>query len=186
MAGNKIFFYVAAFLLTFCHLAQGHEKKWPERRLRQAWPSAESFTSKQVALSPNQISDLKAEGIEIASNEKNPIFYLAQSKVAAPGSLQNLGAILFVDEPGDNGLMEISVAIGNDGQIKKIDIWESSENQLISKDDFLKQFVGKSSKDSFLTNKDFKPVEAAPKASIAVSKAAQKAIKISSLIFKKK
>lgn len=74
----------------------------------------------------------------------------------------------------------------NNGQIKKVDIWESSENPLISKDDFLKQFVGKSANDTILIEKDYKPILGATKASEAVAKAVHKALKISTKIFEKK
>jgi hypothetical protein len=47
---------------------------------------------------------------------------------------------------GDNGAMEISVAMGTDGLVKNVDIWEHSENALVAKEDFLKQFLGKTVK----------------------------------------
>ena len=185
MARNKILISTFVSLLLFCSTIFAHEKKWPERRLRQAWPEAQSFTSKQISLTSAQIFELNADGIKTDSNERSPNFYLAQAKDAKTKKLTNLGAILFIDEPGDNGVMEISVAMGNNGQIKKIDIWESSENPLISKDDFLKQFVGKSASDTILIEKDFKPVQGAPKASEAVAMAARKALKISRKLFEK-
>ena len=62
---------------------------------------------------------------------------------------KTIGTIFFVDEYGDNGSMEISVAMGVDGLVKKVDIWEHSENALVTKEDFLKQFLGKTAKDFF-------------------------------------
>lgn len=184
-------FYKSSFLaivlvLTFSFSVFGHEKKWPEKRLRQVWPTAQSFTSKQISLTPSQISQLNTEGVKIGSEDRIPTFYFAQVKESSSDKAKSIGIILFVDESGANGTMEISVAMGADGKIKKIDIWEHSENPSIGKDDFLKQFLDKTSKDSFITSRDFRPVFDAIKASEAVAKAAEKALKITNIVFEKK
>ncbi len=183
---NRSFFLIITLILTFSVSALSHEKKWPEKRLRQAWPEAQSFSSKQISLTPPQISQLNTEGIKIGSEDRSPTFYFAQEKIPSLDKPKTLGVILFVDQFGANGRMEISVAMGPDGKVKKIDLWEHSENALIAKDDFLKQFVGKTSKDSFVENKDYQPVKDAAKASAAVAMAAQKALKITNIIFEKK
>lgn len=183
---KKLLFSGLGLILLICATTFAHEKKWPERRLRQAWPEAQSFTSKQISLTTLQISELKADGIQTDSNNRSPSFYIAQKKDSITKKLVNIGAILFIDESGDNGVMEISIALGNDGKIKKINIWESSENSSTSKDEFLKQFIGKSAQDSFVVEKDYKPIPEALKASDAVAKAAYKALKISNKIFEKK
>ena len=167
-------------------IALGHEKQWPERRLKQVWPEAQSFTSKQITLTPSQISELKNEGVKVGPENRNPIFYFAQAAGATSVERLNLGVILFTDETGENGRMEISVAVGLDGAIKKIDLWEQSENPLVKKEDFLQQFVGKTVKDSFIANKDYRPVEKALKASEAVAQSARTALKIANLAFQKK
>ena len=173
-------------LLVLCTSVFAHEKKWPERRLREVWPEAKSFISKQISLTALQISELSSEGVKTTSNERSPTFYLAQEMDSAGSKLITRGAILFIDETGDNGGMEISVAMGNDGKIKKIKLWDASESALVSSDDFLNQFVGKSAKDSIVTGKEYKAVSAAPKASQAVASAAQKALRISNKIFEKR
>ena len=190
MSFKKLFLFIAISFLAFAIHTEGHETKWPEKRLRQAWPSAQSFTSKQISLSSAQISELNAElkidGIKIGTTDKSPTFYFAQEKTDLTGKPKNLGIILFIDEYGENGLMEISVALGSDGLVKKIDLWEQTENAAVTKDEFLKQFLGKSSKDSFVQNKDYKPAPGALKASEAVAHAVEKALKITSTIYEKK
>lgn len=164
-----------------------HEKTWPEKRLRQAWPEAQSFTSKQFTLTSGQISELKSEGIQIGSEDRNPTFYFAQKKeTPSDTKAKTLGIILFIDASGENGSIEISVAMGTDGQVKKADIWEHSENSLVAKENFLKQFVGKNSKDTFIISKDYTPIAGAEKSSEAVARAVKKALKISNAIFAKK
>ncbi|OYZ23573.1 MAG: hypothetical protein B7Y39_04515 [Bdellovibrio sp. 28-41-41] len=185
MTLNKILVHSMTFLLLVCSTSIGHEKKWPERRLRQAWPQAQSFTSKQVSLTSSQISELKSEGVQIDSKDRSPIFYFAQSKVTSGGKPQTLGLILFIDSYGANGPMEITVGLSSDGLVQKIDIWEHTENSSVTKEAYLKQFIGKSSKDPMLVNKDYQPVSEAPKASESIALAVQKALKISNVAFKK-
>lgn len=183
----KNFLIVSFFsIVLFGSAVLGHEKTWPERRLRQTWSEAKSFTSKQLSLTSSQIAELKNDGLQLSSNDRNLTFYLAQKKSATKEVQKTLGAIFFVDEAGDNGSMEISVAMGSDGRIKKVDIWEHSENPLIAQATFLDQFVGKSVKQLPLAPAEYKPVPSAPKASEAVARASLKALKISSLIFQKK
>lgn len=182
---KKIFFTFATLILAFTSIVGAHEKKWPEKRLRQAWPAAQSFTSKQISLTPSQISKLTNEGVTIRSDDRSPTFYFAQEKTPLADKAKTIGIILFVDEYGANGLMEISVAMGSDGRTKKVNIWEHSENVQVSKEDFLKQFEGKTAKDSYLVDKDYKPISGAEKASEAVAHAVEKSLKITNIIFAK-
>ena len=183
----KINKFIAGVVVLFlvC-IAGAHEKTWPEKRLKQTWPEAQNFTSKQMTLTSKQISELKAEDIQIGAEDRSPTFYFAKEELQADKKTKTLGVVLFIDEYGTNGLMEISVAMGADGRVQKIDIWEHSENALIAKKDFLKQFLGKKSKDSFMANKDYQPIVGAEKASEAVAIAIKKALKISNIIFEKK
>ena len=175
---------IMAFVVS---AAFAHEKKWPEKRLRQVWPEAQGFTSKQVTLTSGQITELKNEDVKISGEDRSPTFYFAQERTSqSDQKMKTSGVILFLDEVGANGKMEISVAMGTDGKIKKIDLWEHSENALAAKDDYLKQFIGKSAKDSFEKNKDYRPVAEAEKASEAIAVAAKKALKISNILFEKK
>ncbi len=182
---NKSFFLAATFILSFVSV-QGHEKKWPEKRLRQTWPSAQSFSSKQMSLTQSQISQLESEGVKIGSKDRSPTYYFVQEKATPTGISKTMGTILFIDEAGANGVMEISIAMGDDGKTKKIDIWEHSEDALITKDNFLNQFLGKTSKDTFIANKDYRPIENANKVSDGVARAVNKALKMTNLLFEKK
>ena len=186
MKQKKIFLLMITLLFNFTFHANAHEKTWPEKRLRQIWPDAQSFTSRQITLSSSQISKLQTEGIKLSSSDRSPSFYFAQSKSSSTDKPKTIGIIVFIDDSGDNGRMEITVAMGSDGQVKKVDLWEQSENALVSKDDFLKQFVGKTKDNSFILDKDYKAVEAAPKASAAVAHAVDKALKITNAEFEKK
>lgn len=184
MKKSNLSIFLTALFILFTSVSHAHEKKWPERRLRQTWPEAQSFTSKQVSLSSSQVADLAKEGVKIDSRQRSPIFYFAQAKGGTPD--KPLGVILFIDALGSTGVIEVSVAMGANGQVAKVDLWEHSENPSLAKPEFLNQFVGKSSSDSFTINSDYKPVAGAMKASEAVANATRDALKISSTIFKKK
>ena len=186
MKFKKLYLLLVTLILAFSFSVGAHEKKWPEKRLRQAWPQAQSFTSKQISLAPSQISKLANEGVQIRSEDRSPTFYFVQEKTSPTDKAKTIGIILFVDEYGANGVMEISVAMGSDGQTKKIDIWEHSENSLVAKEEFLKQFLGKTAKNSFMVSKDYQPVAEAVKASEAIAKAVEKALKITDIVFAKK
>ena len=181
---NFKFSRIVLVFIFFASISHGHEKKWPEKRLRQAWPEAQSFTSKQVSLTSSQISQLKSEDIQIGAQDRSPTFYF-------PEELQDkkpkkVGLILFVDGAGVNRVMEMSIAMGLDGRVTKVDLWEQSEGALLAKADFLKQFIGKNANDSFVANKDYQPAAGAEKASEAIANAVKKALKIANIVFEKK
>lgn len=177
-------FLFLALLVSF--VAPAHEKQWPEKRLRQVWPQAQTFAARQVTLEPGQLSQLGRSGIKLGAEDRSPTFYIAKGKTSSSSQSKSLGVIIFIDEYGANGKMEISVAIDVDGRTKKIDIWSHAENVAVNKDEFLGQFIGKTSKESFIQNKDYKPVPDALKASGAVASAVEKALKITNLVFEKK
>ena len=172
--------------LCFLHLAHAHEKQWPEKRLRQVWPTAQSFTSRQMTLTADQTSKLSAGGVKLGSEDRSPIFYFAKSEAANSSQSKSLGVIFFVDEYGSNGKMEISLAIGADGHLKKVDIWDHSENSAVAQTDFLKQFIDKTSNDTFVPNKDYMPIPDAIQASQAVAFGVEKGLKITNIVFEKK
>lgn len=176
-----VFSFLLAVLLASSN-ASSHEKTWPEKRLKKLWSEAQSFTSKQISLTSVQIAELKNDNIQIGSEDRSPVFYFAK----ASDQNKTIGVILFIDATGENGKIELSVGMGTDGQVKKIDLWEHSENQLVAKDAFLKQFSGKTSKDSFTADKDYKLVSGSEKASEAVAHAIRKALKITNIVFDKK
>ncbi len=169
--------------LTLSLSALAHEKVWPEKRLRQVWPEAKTFTSRQVTLNADQMSSVTSGGVKIASEDRSPTFYFAQDGSA---TAKNLGVILFVDAYGANGKMEVSVAMDTDGRVRKTDIWSHSENAAVAQDQFLDQFVGKSIKNTFKAGADYKPVSDAVKASEAIASGVQKALLITNAVFKKK
>jgi len=187
MRVRKIFLFLM-FVATALFLAQGldaHERTWPGKRLKNLWPEGDKFTSKQVTLSAAQVEHLEKDGIKLGVEDKTPTFYFAQVKDKASGKLKTTGIILFVDEYGANGRMEISVGITPADEIAKIAIWQHSENKKVVQADFLGKFVGKKYGDSFEAGKGYQPVPGAEEASEAVARGARKALAIADAVFGK-
>lgn len=167
-------------------VARAHEKQWPEKRLRQVWTTAKSFTSRQMTLNTNRIAQLQAQGVRIGAEDRSPIFYFAQGDKLGSDSPKNLGVIFFVDVFGENGKMEVSIAVDTEGRLKKVALWDQAENPGVSRPEFLDQFIGKTAKDPILQSKDFKPIPDAVKASQAVAGGVEKALRIIALVFERK
>ena len=169
-------------MLLLAPCASAHERVWPGKRLASLWPEAARFTSKQVNLNTAQIAHLEEEGFTMGAEDKSPVFYFANGAGTGKSS-RILGIILFVDEYGDNGRMEISVGLTSAGTVEKLDIWEHSEDKRVATADFLKQFIGKTHAAAFVAGQDYKPVEGARKASSAVALAVKKALSITDVVF---
>ncbi len=187
MRASKAFLFLV-FLATALFFAQGvdaHERTWPGKRLKNLWPEADKFTSKQATLSVRQVEHLEKDGIKLGVEDKTPTFYFPQVKDKASGKLKTVGIVLFVDEYGANGRMEISVGITPADEVARIDIWQHSENKKVAQADFLGKFVGKKHSDSFEAGKGYQPVPGAEKASEAVARAARKALAIADAVFGK-
>jgi hypothetical protein len=156
--------------------AQAHDKSWPAKRLARTWDGADKFTSRQFALTGAQIAKIGKLGLEIGVEEKNPTLYFAQFKKDGSGEPATAGAIIFIDEYGANGLMEVSVGVNTEGAVTQLSLWEHSENKAIAADEFLEQFHGKTFSDSFEAGEGYAPAEGADKASAGVARAVHKAL----------
>ncbi len=180
---------VCAWIATVSLLlpsALAHERTWPAKRLQKTWPEAKKFSSKQVSLTPNQIKHLEEDGIRIGVEDKSPTFYYAERTDEKTGRKKTLGVIIFIDEYGANGKMEISVGMSAEGKIRRLHIWQHSEDRRVAGKKFLAQFIGKSHAGSFAPGEGgYTPVEGAGKASGAVARAAEKALAITDAVFGK-
>ncbi|MDI6809057.1 MAG: hypothetical protein QME66_08775 [Candidatus Eisenbacteria bacterium] len=184
MRASKTFLFLATALF-FAQGLEAHERTWPGKRLKNLWPEANKFTSKQVTLSAPQVEHLEKDGIKLGVEDKSPTFYFAQVKDKASGKLTTTGIILFVDEYGANGRMEISVGITPTNEVAKIDIWQHSENKKVAQADFLGKLVGKKHGDSFEVGKGYQPVPGAEEASEAVARGVRKALAVADAVFGK-
>src|SRR3989304_6248143 len=113
--------------------ASAHQKGWPGKRLSQTYPEAVKFTSRQVTLSSDQIGRIEqAIGERVEPENRVPTFYPAFNKAG-----EKIGFVLFADQIGENGAIEVGVAIDREGKVRHVAIFASREDKRIGKDEFL-------------------------------------------------
>ena len=163
---------VAAVL--FSMTASAHQKGWPGKRLREAFPEANKFTSQQVTLSADQISRIEqAIGEKLEPESRVPTFFPGLNKAG-----EKRGFVLFADQTGENGKIEMGVAVDTQGIIRNVVIYTSREDRRIRQPEFLDQFKGKSMKDTLKLGTDLTPVPGAEKASQAIVTGVRKVLLI--------
>jgi len=160
-----------------------HESAWPAKRLNSVWPEAVKFTSRQVALSATHVAELTGDSIRLSLADKTPTFYFPQAREQDTGRLANAGVIIFIDEYGANGLMEISVGVTPAGEVAKVNLWQHSEDERVAQAAFLGQFIGEKGRDSLEERRVVQPVKGAETASRAVVRAVRKALAIINAVY---
>lgn len=159
--------------------AFGHQKGWPGKRLSQTYPEAAKFTSRQAGLSAEQIGRIEqALGERMEAESRAPTFYPAFNKAG-----EKIGFVLFADQGGENGPIEMGVAVDPQGRVRHVVILSSREDKKISQPSFLDQFNGKSVKDSLKVGEDITPVAGSEKGSQAVANGVRKALLIKQEVF---
>lgn len=157
----------------------GHQKGWPGRRLGQTYPEAAKFTSRQAGLSAEQIGRIEqALGERIEAESRAPTFYPAFNKAG-----EKIGFVLFADQAGENGPIEMGVAVDPQGRVRHVVILSSREDKKVSQSSFLDQFKGKTAKDPLKIGADIIPVAGAGKTSQAVANGVRKALLIKQEVF---
>ena len=151
-------------VLSFGPLASAHQKGWPGKRLSQAFPEAAKFTSRQVSLAGDQLGRIEqAIGERVEAESRVPTFYPAFNKAG-----ESIGVVLFADQAGENGSIEMGVAVDPQGKVQRVVIFSSREDKGIQKEAFLNQFVGKGVGDPLKVGEEVTSAPGAQKASQAV------------------
>lgn len=176
--GKKIVGWAVAFLLLSAVNSIAHQKTWPARQLKETYPQATRFSSQQVTLNNTQIERVeRALNSRLTPDDRRPTFYPAYQ------GDQKFGMVIFVDETGENGTIDIGVALDSKGQIAAVKILAHREKSIITKEDFLKRFIGKSARDVLKLEDEIAPLKYAPLASKAVIRAVKKALLLKQEVF---
>lgn len=176
--GRKIVGCAVAILLLSGVNSFGHEKTWPARQLKETFPQATRFTSQQVTLNGTQIERVERElNARLPPEDRRPTFYPAYQ------GGEKIGMVIFVDETGENGPIDIGIALNRSGEIAAVKILAHREKSIITREDFLKRFVGKSARDVLKLEDEIVPLKYAPRASKAVIRAVKKALLIKQEVF---
>ncbi|MBI5197209.1 MAG: FMN-binding protein [Nitrospirae bacterium] len=166
-------------LLAWAPGSDAHQKGWPGKRLSQTFPEAAKFTSRQVTLSAAQIAAVEEKlGERLEAESRTPTFYSALDKAGT-----KIGFVLFADQTGELGAIEMGVAVDSEGKVRHVVVFSSRENRGISKEDFLDQFHGKAVADLLKVGEDIIPVVGAEKATHAVANGVRKVLLIKQSVF---
>ncbi|HLG21316.1 MAG TPA: hypothetical protein VI382_00770, partial [Candidatus Manganitrophaceae bacterium] len=96
--------------------AWAHQRGWPGKRLSQTYPEAVKFTSRQAGLSAEQIGRIEqALGERVEAESRAPTFYPAFDKAG-----EKIGFVLFADQAGENGPIEMGVAVDPQGRVRHV------------------------------------------------------------------
>ena len=96
-------------------LAEAHQRSWPGKRLAEALPEAKKFSQKQVALGTAQVEWIeKTLGSRIGTEDRNATFY-----VATDAGGRSVGVVFFLDVAGENGKVEMGVAMTPSGGVQR-------------------------------------------------------------------
>jgi Na+-translocating ferredoxin:NAD+ oxidoreductase RnfG subunit len=176
--GFFIIVFVVA-LLAWAPESDSHQKGWPGKRLSQTFPDAAKFTSRQVTLSAAQIAAIEEKlGERLEAEGRTPTFYAALDKAGA-----KIGFVLFADQVGEIGAIEMGVAVDSEGKVRHVVIFSSREDRRIGKEEFLDQFHGKAVADPLKVGGDVTPVTGAEKASLSVANGVRKVLLIKQEVF---
>ena len=154
------------------HNASAHQRTWPGKRLAEMMPAANKFTERKVTLTGDQVKWVeKTLGESIRTEDKTPSFF-----VAVDGKGRGLGVVVFVDTTGENGKIEVGVAIDLAGMATKVALFEHSESSTVASKDFLGKLAGKKAVDKFKIGDDVKAPSGGGKAGQAIASATRRAL----------
>ena len=179
---TRVPLYVAVTALLVVMLAPSagaHQKGWPGKRLGQTFPEAAKFTSRQVTLSSDQLARIEqAIGERVEAESRTPTFYPAFNKAG-----EKIGFVLFADQMGENGPIEMGVAVDAEGKVRHVAVLESREDRRLAKEEFLGQFHGKTLSDPLKLGADLTPVAGVEQASQAIAVGVRKVLLIKQEVF---
>ncbi|MBI2821966.1 MAG: hypothetical protein HYX74_07055 [Acidobacteria bacterium] len=124
--------------------------------LKKLFPEAENFVSRQKVLSAQAITKVEqSSGSKIHDVDKNLTVYVALGKDPQTKKTRSIGAVLMVDAKGARGMIDLAVAYGLDGTVKRVLVMKNADDKTLESETFLKQFEGKKPSDRWDLQKDF-------------------------------
>ncbi len=159
----------ATVFLLVATTATAHDRTWPGKKLGKALPQAKSFVQRVASLGPAQVAWVEtALGEPIRSEDKAPTFYVG---TGADG--RSVGVVVFVDATGDNGKIEIGVALDPAGRLVNVVLYEHSERGVDDRA-FLDQLTGKTAASKLKVGDDIQANDDSKHAAQAIASAAKR------------
>jgi Na+-translocating ferredoxin:NAD+ oxidoreductase RnfG subunit len=180
MTRVPVYVAVTALLVVILAPSAGaHQKGWPGKRLSQTFPEAAKFTSRQVTLSSDQLGRIEQViGERVEAESRTPTFYPAFNKAG-----EKIGFVLFADQVGENGPIEMGVSVDSEGKVHNVVVLSSREDKRIGQAAFLNQFQGKPAQQVVKPGAELVPVAGAERASQAVITGVRKVLLIKQEVF---
>lgn len=160
--------------------AQGDVCVWrdPERTMAKLFPNASDYRTVTKRITPELARTIEERvGARLDDSERSEFnFYEITGHTG--GRNERLGTVLALAGNGDYGAVEVVVGLGPDDRVTGAYIQRTRERHAdkLRSDDFLRQFRGKSAKDSPATWRDIRPIEEALTASRSVVLAVHKMV----------
>ncbi|MCK5118472.1 MAG: FMN-binding protein [Candidatus Latescibacteria bacterium] len=150
----------------------------PGKALERMLPGAEKVIKEAKTLSVDQKKLILKTG-KWKTVKDNYSFYVGKSKG------ETTGVALIIDEPGKHNKIRIIVGMEPDGKVKDVAVMAHVEKRggAIKERRFLKQFIGKSSKDPIMVGKDIDGVTKATVSCRAVGVAVKKAVNLYDVLY---
>jgi hypothetical protein len=156
------------FNLIFCQLAFAGICLWrnPDKDIKKIFPQATRYQS--VIRRCNKEEKKKIESLiskSLDPDESEFTFYQIFT------NKKRIGTVVTHAEKGEYGAIEVIIALDTLRKVKKVLIQRDREikSKELRSESFLKQFEGKSFKDTIEVGKTIKPVKGAEKASKAIA-----------------
>ena len=178
---------IVATLLAAPLLAAAHDTVWPGDKLKILAPAAESFEQRNLYVSDQQRRHLEtALGTTLPEEDLKPSIYFSIIKKTPDGPPRRSEVILFIDAIGQQGKIETGVVITGKGRLARIHLFENQESPLLAANDFLAQFNGKGSADSFVVGQDIKAPAGQEESARAIAAGARRGLLLVEELFKKR
>ncbi len=157
-------------------LAKVEELPLPKEQLTKLYPNQESFAYLgDRTLYPEQVARIeKVLGEPLKDEDKVPTFYFPVQKTE--GKEKRIGIAMFMVTEGKKGPLSLGIALDNKGKILQVVILKYEDKKKLAQESFLKQFEGKSAKDSVQLGVDIQPVAGEEETSKAIALSVKKSL----------
>ncbi len=161
-------------------LAEADKIPLPTKELKKLFTEAEAFSAIEGSLSQEQIDMIKSNiNHELGDADKVPTFYfaIADSKKYAVAQFVSIGE--------DKERISMAIALNPKAQIMAVRVLKSKDKAFQS-EEFLRQFIGKTSKDTFQIGADFTPLSGKEQTCQKLATEVKKALWTMIAVFSKK
>lgn len=186
---NRLFMlpFLCLLLLVAGRMSFAHDLVWPAEKLAALYPEAETFEQKNLYLSDQQRTDVEMKlGTSLPPEDLKPSIYFAIVRAGPDARPRKAAVILFIDAPGQNGRIEIGIAVSSKGALEKVRLFENREPKVLSEPAFLAQFEGRTASSKFLVGSDVQAPAGGGRSAQAIASGVRRGLLIIEELFRKR